>query len=116
MRFLCAVPIRSGARPPRWGPEVVTTNECSSPTRATENAIRDRAISATRQAQDEDFDTYVQDREEAESEYLDDIDAEHRAINSERREDAVRSCIVAGNQPDLCELNPDDPYGVSDQP
>jgi hypothetical protein len=36
-------------------------------------------------------------------------------LRTMEREDAIRSCILAGNQPDLCELDPGDPYGTGAQ-
>ncbi len=78
--------------------------ECLPPPEATQ-----RAVSADRMS-------------EADSDYLDynatreaERDEMYRREQEERRNDAIRSCILAGNQPDLCELDPYDPYGTGGQ-
>lgn len=42
-------------------------------------------------------------------------DEMYRREAEEAEEDAIRSCILAGNQAELCQLNPYDPYGVEEQ-
>jgi hypothetical protein len=79
--------------------------ECLPPPEATQRAITEERMS------DADSDTleYYATREAERDEEM------HQELE-ERRKDNIRSCILAGNQPNLCELDPSDPYGERDQP
>ena len=78
--------------------------ECLPPPEATQRAISDDRM---RNADANTEDYYA--TREAERDEM------YRRDQEERRKDDIRSCILAGNQPDSCELDPDDPYGTGER-
>jgi hypothetical protein len=73
-----------------------------------------------RQAEEAAEDNFEMDREiesektqvAAEAERWETQEAEWNAETEEICKDDIRSCILEGNQPNLCELDPHDPYGT----
>jgi hypothetical protein len=99
--------------------QIVVDHECLSTQDATEQARRQGALEATR--------ALGHDREREMDEAQRDMEIEVMTREAGRRadeqreaeeeyKDAVRSCILAGNNETLCELDPDDPYGTGNQP
>lgn len=92
-------------------PDPRPPHECGPRSYAIESqATMDAEVRRDEQErQGEIFDATWQAEREAER------DAEYRREAEAAHEDAIRSCILAGNQPNLCELDPGDPYGVDDR-
>ncbi len=100
------------------GGRVVVEHESVSPGDATKYAQALIGFEAT-QAAEHDLE---REMDEAQREIETDMltyraneTLEEQRDAEEAYKDAVRSCILAGNNETLCELDPDDPYGTEGQ-